>query len=61
MSRIAPMPFSRRAALRGIAGGFVAGLATAPLGPAAAQHRAAVGAGSASDDRLIIFESDANG
>ncbi|HEX5497813.1 MAG TPA: MBL fold metallo-hydrolase, partial [Thermomicrobiales bacterium] len=60
MSRIEPMPFSRRAALRGIAGGLVAGLTTPTLRPTLAQRRAAGGPGS-DGGRLLVFESDANG
>ncbi|HEU0113953.1 MAG TPA: MBL fold metallo-hydrolase, partial [Thermomicrobiales bacterium] len=63
MSRIEPLPFSRRVALRGVAGGLVALLAAERRQSVQAQTSGAatVGATAASGGRLLIFESDANG
>jgi glyoxylase-like metal-dependent hydrolase (beta-lactamase superfamily II) len=62
MSHVEPMPVSRRAALRGLAGGVVAVLTAAPLKSLRAQSAAATVAATAdSGGRLLVFESDANG
>lgn len=62
MSRIESLPFSRRVALRGIAGGVAVTLA-AGRRPTRAHTAdpAQVGATGASGGRLLIFEADANG